>query len=214
MPSTRSHQIQSAPHVAIIMDGNGRWAARRGLPREAGHHAGVSALREIVEAAPRLGIGTLTVYAFSADNWRRPKAEVVALMTILRAYLQNELARLIKVGVRLTVIGRRDRLPDGIVGLIEHAEAVTAAGTRLHLRIAIDYSGRDAILAAAAPDVDLLIRTSGEQRLSDFLLWELAYAELYFTAQLWPDFGPADLAEALAQFAARNRRFGGLAEVA
>ena len=219
-------------HVAIIMDGNGRWASARGLPRTAGHYAGVAALRRTVECAPDLGIATLTVYAFSADNWRRPATEVAALMSILKGYLQNELARLVEAGVMLTVIGRRDRLPDGIAALIARAEKASAHGSKLHLRIAIDYSGRDAILAAAAacgpapltrealsrqlaggvavPDVDLLIRTSGEQRLSDFLLWEAAYAELYFTDRLWPDFGADDLALALREFRLRDRRFGGL----
>jgi len=214
------------------MDGNGRWATARGRPREAGHYAGVAALRRTVECAPSLGIATLTVYAFSADNWRRPPAEVAALMSILKGYLQNELDRLVEAGVRLTVIGRRDRLPEGVAALIGRAEAASAQGATLHLRIAVDYSGRDAILAAAAAcgpgpltreavsrqlaggaavrDVDLLIRTSGEQRLSDFLLWESAYAELYFTDRLWPDFGADDLALALREFHTRDRRFGGL----
>ena len=220
-------------HVAVIMDGNGRWATARGLPRAAGHAAGAAALRELVEAAPSQGIAVLTVYAFSTDNWRRPPAEVAALMDIFRRYLRNEVTRLAAAGVRLTVIGRRDRLPARIVTLIAQAEAASAHGRNLHLRIAIDYSGRDAILAAAAAcaggpltresiakqlaqgaavgDVDLLIRTSGEQRLSDFLPWEAAYAELYFTTCLWPDFGARDLALALRDFRARDRRFGGLA---
>jgi len=178
-------------HVAIIMDGNGRWANRRGLPRHAGHAAGVEAIRRAVEAAPGLGVGTLTLYAFSADNWRRPEAEVRYLNGLLRSYLEREIARLARSGTRLTVIGRRDRLPGDIAGAIAQAEAQTAGGSRLHLRAAIDYSTRDAILAAAAAavrpddltregfsrlltgqeaDVDLLIRTSGEKRLSDFLL--------------------------------------------
>jgi undecaprenyl diphosphate synthase len=232
MQSNSQNQGCDRLHVAIIMDGNGRWAFARGRPREAGHYAGVAALRRTVECAPGLGIATLTVYAFSADNWRRPAAEVAALMSILKGYLQSELARLVEAGVRLTVIGRRDRLPPGLAALIGQAEAASAQGAKLHLRIAIDYSGRDAILAAAAacgpgpltreaisrqldggaavPDVDLLIRTSGEQRLSDFLLWESAYAELYFTDRLWPDFGADDLALALRAFRARERRFGGL----
>jgi undecaprenyl diphosphate synthase len=215
------------------MDGNGRWATARGLPRAAGHAAGAAALRELVEAAPSRGIATLTVYAFSADNWRRPQAEVAALMEVFRRYLRNEVDRLVAAGVRLSVIGRRDRLPPGIVASIERAEAASAHGRALHLRVAIDYSGRDAILAAAAAcaggpltresfaehlaqgaavkDVDLLIRTSGEQRLSDFLPWEAAYAELYFTARLWPDFDAEDLSLALRDFQARDRRFGGLA---
>ena len=220
-------------HVAVIMDGNGRWARQRRLPRQAGHKAGVEAVRRVVEAAPDLGIGTLTLYAFSADNWRRPPREVAALMGLLRHYLRSEVARLVRGGAQLTVIGRRDRLPEGLAAGIARAEALTAQGQALDLRIALDYSARDAILRAAAAlregeeptretfsrllngdrpsrDVDLLIRTSGEQRLSDFLLWECAYAELYFTDRLWPDFGAADLQAALHSFAGRDRRFGGL----
>ncbi|MBT6119493.1 MAG: di-trans,poly-cis-decaprenylcistransferase [Rhodospirillaceae bacterium] len=227
--------FHSRLHVAVIMDGNGRWAARRGWPRARGHEAGVEAIRRVAEAAPEHGVGTLSLYAFSADNWRRPKAEVRALMGLFRLYLRTETARLVRDGIRLTVFGRRDRLPDGIPEAIGRAEAETAGGTRLHLRIAVDYSARAAILAAAIqaracggvgreafrrlvtgepapPDVDLLIRTSGEQRLSDFLLWESAYAELFFTERMWPDFGAEDLAQALAAFRARDRRFGGLAE--
>ena len=224
-------------HVGIIMDGNGRWATRRGLSRLRGHEAGVEAIRRVVEAAPEQGIGTLTLYAFSSDNWRRPKAEVTALMTLLRFYLANEIEALVRNGVRLTVIGRRDRLPDGIANAITRAEAATADGETLHLRIAIDYSARDAILNAAARaanlthltrenfselitgepnlrDVDLIIRTSGEKRLSDFLLWEGAYAELHFTERMWPEFEADDLAEALGSFHRRERRFGGLQPVA
>ncbi|MHC2466386.1 di-trans,poly-cis-decaprenylcistransferase [Bradyrhizobium embrapense] len=224
-------------HVGIIMDGNGRWATRRGLSRLRGHEAGVEAIRRIVEAAPDQGVGTLTLYAFSSDNWRRPKAEVTALMGLLRFYLANEIAALVRNGVRLTVIGRRDRLPDGIAAAITRAEAETADGTTLHLRIAIDYSARDAILSAAARaagagqlsreafadlitgeaglrDVDLIIRTSGEKRLSDFLLWEGAYAELHFTERMWPEFEADDLADALASFYRRERRFGGLTAIA
>jgi undecaprenyl diphosphate synthase len=226
------YQEKARFHVAVIMDGNGRWATARGLPRAAGHAAGAAALRKLVEAAPSQGIVTLTVYAFSADNWRRPAAEVAALMEIFRRYLRNEVDRLVASGARLTVIGRRDRLPPGIVSLIDRAEAASAHCRTMHLRVAIDYSGRDAILAAAAAcaggpltresmaeqlaqgaavsDVDLLIRTSGEQRLSDFLPWEAAYAELYFTARLWPDFDAEDLALALRDFRARDRRFGAL----
>jgi undecaprenyl diphosphate synthase len=220
-------------HVGIIMDGNGRWATRRGLSRVRGHEAGVETIRRIVEAAPKQGIGTLTLYAFSTDNWRRPKAEVAGLMTLLRFYLANEVQSLVKNGVRLSVIGRRDRLPDGIAAAIAGAENATAGGRTLHLRIAVDYSARDAILNAAAKaaaltsltreafsqlvtgeadlrDVDLIIRTSGEKRLSDFLLWEGAYAELHFTERMWPEFDAADLAAALAAFHGRERRFGGL----
>jgi undecaprenyl diphosphate synthase len=224
-------------HVGIIMDGNGRWATRRGLSRLRGHEAGVAAIRRVVEAAPEQGIGTLTLYAFSSDNWRRPRAEVTALMGLLRFYLANEIEALIRNGVRLTVIGRRDRLPDGIANAIARAEAATADGDTLHLRIAIDYSAREAILNAARRaagignltresfselvtgeaglrDVDLIIRTSGEKRLSDFLLWEGAYAELHFTDRMWPEFEADDLADALSSFHRRERRFGGLQSVA
>jgi undecaprenyl diphosphate synthase len=224
-------KLQNRLHVAIVMDGNGRWAGRRGLPRPAGHRAGVEALRRISEAASDLGVGTLTVYAFSGDNWRRPKSEISALMALLRHYLASEAGRLAERGVRLTMIGRRDRLPDNLAPLIGRAEAATRDGQALHLRIAFDYSARDAIVEAAStarlpaalsrefislhlngssPDVDLMIRTGGEQRLSDFLLWELAYAELFFTPRLWPDFTPADLEEAIADFRGRDRRYGGL----
>src|SRR5215510_10769722 len=226
-------QANEKLHVGIIMDGNGRWATRRGLSRIRGHEAGVETIRRIVEAAPKQGIGTLTLYAFSTDNWRRPKAEVAALMTLLRFYLANEVQSLVKNGVRLTVIGRRDRLPDGIAAAIGRAEEATSRGETLNLRIAVDYSSRDAILNAAAKlagiseptrelfsqlvtgeaglrDVDLIIRTSGEKRLSDFLLWEGAYAELHFTERMWPEFDADDFAEALNSFRLRERRFGGL----
>lgn len=229
--------LASRLHVGIIMDGNGRWATRRQLSRLRGHEAGVEAIRRVVEAAPKQEVGTLTLYAFSSDNWRRPKLEVSALMALLRFYLANEVESLVRNGVRLTVIGRRDRLPSGIPEAIARAEALTAGGDVLHLRIAVDYSARDAILHAAAQaarsgrdltretfselvtgqrglrDVDLVIRTSGEKRLSDFLLWESAYAELLFTERMWPDFGGEDLAEALATFHRRERRFGGLQQV-
>ncbi len=228
--------LSSKLHVGIIMDGNGRWATRRRLPRLRGHDAGVKAVRRVVEAAPKYGIGTLTLYAFSSDNWRRPKAEVSALMGLLRGYLKDETESLVRNRVRLTVIGRRDRLPDGLSAGIARAEAATACGDVLHVRVAIDYSARDAILSAAARvaeaadltragfsrlvtgqdglrDVDLVIRTSGEKRLSDFLLWESAYAELHFTERMWPDFEAEDLAEALASFGRRERRFGGLQPV-
>jgi undecaprenyl diphosphate synthase len=233
MQSNRSSKLASKLHVGIIMDGNGRWATRRGLSRLRGHEAGVEAIRRIVEAAPDQGVGTLTLYAFSSDNWRRPKAEVAGLMALLRFYLANEVESLVKNGVRLTVIGRRDRLPNGIAAAIGKAEAATRNGEVLNLRIAVDYSARDAILNAAVKlariaepsrekfsdlvtgeaglrDVDLIVRTSGEQRLSDFLLWEGAYAELHFTKRMWPEFDASDLAEALASFRGRERRFGGL----
>jgi undecaprenyl diphosphate synthase len=236
MQSSLPTKLAAKLHVGIIMDGNGRWATRRGLSRLRGHEAGVEAIRRVVEAAPDQGVGTLTLYAFSTDNWRRPKAEVAALMALLRFYLANEVDALVKNGVRLTVIGRRDRLPDGIANAIGRAEAATAHGETLNLRIAIDYSARDAILNAAAKlagiseptrelfsqlvtgeaglrDVDLIIRTSGEKRLSDFLLWEGAYAELFFTERMWPDFDGDALAEALASFHRRERRFGGLSSL-
>src|SRR5438132_1366439 len=183
----------SSLHLAIVMDGNGRWATRRGLPRVAGHRAGAEAVRRTVEAAPGLGVAALTLYAFSADNWKRPAAEVAALMRLLARYLRTETPRLAQNDVRLELIGRRDRLPGPLLAAIGAAEHATARGARLHLRLAVDYSSRWAIGAAALlPDVDLLIRTGGEQRLSDFLLWECAYAELYFTDTMWPDFGAAE----------------------
>lgn len=222
-------------HVAIIMDGNGRWATRRGLPRFSGHRAGVDAVRRVAEAAPTLGITKLTLFAFSSDNWRRPPEEVGSLMGLLERYLHAEVERLIENGIRLTVIGRRDRLPQRIVTHIAAAEAATAACRRLRLRIALDYSARHAIAHAAcalgaaasshalfgryvaqsidddtAPEVDLLIRTGGEKRLSDFLLWESAYAELWFTDRMWPEFGVEDLRGAVEDFQRRDRRFGGL----
>jgi undecaprenyl diphosphate synthase len=216
-------------HVAIIMDGNGRWANARGLPRIAGHRAGADAVRRTVEAAPALGISVLTLYAFSADNWRRPLREVSALMKLLERYLLQETERCAGNGVRLEVIGRRDRLAPPLVALLEEAERKTAKGQRLRLRLAIDYSSRGAILAATrglkreqavteeklsgllGPDVDLLIRTSGEQRLSDFLLWECAYAEIVFTRRMWPDFSSEDLRAAIEEFHRRERRFGAVA---
>ncbi len=233
MQSTLCPKLVHRLHVGIIMDGNGRWAERRGLPRNAGHEAGVEAIHRVVEAAPEQGVGTLTLYAFSSDNWRRPQAEVSALMALLRRYLAAETARLVESGVRLRVIGRRDRISMVLAHAIGQVERRTASGDRLNLRIAIDYSARDAILDAASKacrpedltregfarlitgeaepcDVDLLIRTSGEKRLSDFLLWESAYAELHFTDTLWPDFGAAHLGEAIASFRGRERRFGGL----
>ena len=216
---------QSTLHAGIIMDGNGRWALGRGLPRAAGHRAGVETVERVVEAAPGAGIGVLTLFAFSSDNWRRPPAEVDALMRMLSSYLEKEVGRCVEKGVRLQAIGRRDRLAPGLCRAIAQAEAATRSGTGLWLRIAIDYSGRDAILAAArglanlsreslelalGPPVDLLIRTGGEHRLSDFLLWESAYAELVFSQRMWPDFGPEDLEAAVREFRGRVRRFGGI----
>ncbi len=197
------------------MDGNGRWATMRGLPRLAGHRAGADAVRRTVEAAPGAGIGILTLYAFSSDNWRRPPDEVSALMNLLDLYLRKETRRCLENGVRVEVIGRRDRLAPPLVAAIERTEDATAGGAALLLRVAVDYSARDAIRhGAIGPDVDLLIRTGGEQRLSDFLLWECAYAELIFTRRMWPDFDEQDLAAAVREFHARERRFGGLPEVA
>jgi undecaprenyl diphosphate synthase len=228
-------------HVAINMDGNGRWALLRGQAREMGHIAGASAVRRTVESAPSLGITTLTLYAFSSDNWRRPQREVDNLMRLFKKYLDAECDHLTDRGVRMNVIGRRDRISDALRRSIEHVEERTSSGTALHIRIALDYSARAGLLAAAghlangtsptreaferslheaihAPsgtrDVDLLIRTGGEQRLSDFLLWESAYAELYFTDVLWPDFAEADLAAAVEAFALRDRRYGGVRQTA
>ncbi len=221
-------------HVAIIMDGNGRWAAARGWPRTAGHRAGADAVRRVVKAAPGLGIRILTLYAFSSDNWKRPPEEVSTLLRLFSEYLKKETAHCAEKGIRISVIGRRDRLPLAICAAIEDAENTTAGGGTLHLRIAIDYSSRDAILAAArvlrnsrdfsqehfarlltgadddTSEVDLLIRTGGEQRLSDFLLWESAYAELYFTDRMWPEFTAADLQAAVDAYHHRDRRFGGV----
>ena len=203
-------------HTAIIMDGNGRWATARGLTRSAGHSAGATAVRRTIESAPGLGIRALTLYAFSADNWQRPRTEVQALMKLLGSYLRDETSRCIEQGVRLEVIGRRDRLPLALRTAISAAERATASGCTLDLRLAIDYSAREGIARGEAPipDVDLLIRTGGEQRLSDFLLRECAYAELHFTPTQWPDFDGDALAAAVAEFGHRQRRFGGLTAVA
>ncbi len=230
----QSNLAKDGLHVAVIMDGNGRWAQARGMPRSLGHRAGVTAVRRTVEAAPAHGVSVLTLYAFSSDNWKRPGPEVHVLMRLLERYLRVEVANCVEQGVRLEVIGRRDRLPARLAQAIAAAEAATSAGTRLRLRLAIDYSSRDAIVQAAAqaprtraafarllaastdapaPDVDLVIRTGGEQRLSDFLLWESAYAELYFTAVAWPDFDEQAFSDALAEFSRRQRRFGGLVDV-
>jgi undecaprenyl diphosphate synthase len=229
LPLQSTLQEPTPFHVAIIMDGNGRWGVRRGLSRSEGHVAGAEAVRRTVEAAPELGVTTLTLFAFSCDNWRRPAGEVDALMRLFRSYLATDGARLIESGARLSMIGRRDRLPRDLAEAVAALEAGTARGGDLNLRIALDYSSRAAILAAATalgPDaslddldrmiagaqgagpVDLLIRTGGERRLSDFLLWESAYAELWFTERMWPDFGAGDLAAAIADFRSRQRRFG------
>jgi len=217
--------VQSTLHIGIIMDGNGRWALARGLPRAMGHRAGVEAANRVVQAAPAAGVGVLTLFAFSADNWSRPRAEVESLMWLMGNYLRKETSRCAAEGVRVSVIGRRDRLDPHLCAAIARTESATAAGARLWLRIAVDYSGREAILAAArslgdlsreglesamGPPVDLLIRTGGEHRLSDFLLWESAYAELVFAKTMWPDFGAADLEAAVREFRTRERRFGGV----
>ncbi len=241
MSTAPAQPLSTGLHVAIIMDGNGRWATGRRLARMEGHRAGCETLGRIVEACPDFGISTLTLYAFSSDNWKRPRAEVDALMSLFERYLTDEVERCLEGGVRVNVIGRRDRLHPDLVDAIERMERATSEGTGLHLRIAVDYSSRDAILRALraatptdlaspgefswllnrvihssppAPDVDLLIRTSGEKRLSDFLLWECAYAELFFSERHWPDFGLADLAAALADFRHRDRRFGAVRESA
>jgi undecaprenyl diphosphate synthase len=223
-------------HVAIIMDGNGRWATSRGRPRTAGHLAGAKAVRRVVEQARRRGIEYLTLYAFSSDNWSRPQEEVDALMSLFRRYLAAEVPRCLEHGVRIVVIGRRDRLSPQLRREIAAAERATRSETGLVVRLAVDYSSRDLITRAAGhlpnggspisreefasalasvshdgsdtPDVDLLIRTGGEQRLSDFMLWECAYAELVFPRRLWPDFAESDLDAALQEFGARERRFG------
>jgi undecaprenyl diphosphate synthase len=225
---------ESGIHVGIIMDGNGRWATHQGLPRVAGHRAGVAAVRRTVESAPELGVRVLTIYAFSSDNWARPAQEVESIFWIIRAFMRLECERLRKNGVRLEVIGRRDRIPRALLLEIERAEAATGKERTLLLRIAIDYSARSSIANAAAVaqdavepltaerirtiisqqltadcgDVDLLIRTGGEKRLSDYLLWESAYAELFFTDRMWPDFGGSDLENAVNEFRHRERRFG------
>jgi undecaprenyl diphosphate synthase len=225
-------------HVAIIMDGNGRWATQRGLPRSAGHRAGAKAVDLVVEAAARRKIGTLTLYAFSAANWARPRAEVAALFALLRRYLATQTPRCMQQSIRIEIIGRRDRLSRQLVETIERCERATAHCTGMRLRIAVDYSAQQTILetcrrmmeqgridrshfvetlaqvdhsSLATPDVDLLIRTGGEKRLSDFLLWECAYAELHFVENYWPDFDADAFAQALDAFSLRQRRFGHIA---
>ncbi|MEP6549916.1 MAG: di-trans,poly-cis-decaprenylcistransferase [Gemmatimonadales bacterium] len=237
----RPSGADSGIHVAIIMDGNGRWANARGRPRTAGHIAGARVVRKIVEAAPDSGIGMLTLYAFSADNWARPSREVALLMRLFRRYLVAETDRCVTNDVRMRIIGRRDRIPSELLRAIDAAEEATKHGKRLDLRIAVDYSARDAMVRAVdllngaknvtredlsramskvyhwegeCRDVDLLIRTGGEQRLSDFLLWECAYAELYFTDRRWPDFTAGDLDHAVKEFHSRERRFGTVPEAA
>src|ERR1700682_4205633 len=235
-PAVRPELPQSRGlHVAIISDGNGRWATSRGLPRSAGHRAGAQAARRVIEAAPSLGIHTLTLFALSSANWKRPTAEVQAILRLLHEYLLTETTHCIDEGVRLSIIGRRDRLPATLRQAIAVSEAATAKGTRMHLRLAVDYSAREAIYHAAcrfykvtelspesfssvlaevhrggSTEVDLLIRTGGEQRLSDFLLWECAFAEIEFLQKRWPDFTAADLDAAVKEFSRRERTRGAL----
>jgi undecaprenyl diphosphate synthase len=235
IPGTKLVQQVPRIHVAIISDGNGRWATSRGLPRSSGHRAGAAAARRTIEAAPGLGIHTLTFFALSSANWKRPEAEVTAILRLLHEYLLTETSHCIEEGIRLSVIGRRDRLPVNLREAIADSEALTARGERLQVRLAIDYSAREAIFHAAARfykatelsaesftsvlgevhsgrsmEVDLLIRTGGEQRLSDFLLWECAFAELVFLTKRWPDFTAADLRSSVEEFSRRERTRGAL----
>jgi undecaprenyl diphosphate synthase len=236
-----AHTLVPPTHVAIIMDGNGRWARARGLPRTAGHRRGADAVRRTVRSAGELGIGYLTLYGFSSENWKRPADEVDDLMKLLRIYLRGEIAELHRNNVRMRVIGNRHRLAPDIISLIDHAEQQTAANTGLTLVIALNYGGRDEITEAVRilaqkvadgrlpadaisealiahslttvgiPDPDLIIRTSGEKRLSNFLLWQSAYSELLFLDVLWPDFSKADLEQAITEFHRRDRRYGAVA---
>lgn len=229
-------------HVAIIMDGNGRWARKRHLPRQAGHVAGVNAVREIVRAATDIGLGALTLYAFSSENWKRPAMEVGALMGLFRLYFRNDMNEVCERGAKVRIIGNRTRVEPDILAMIEESERRTASNTGLNLTFAFDYGGQEEIAAAARelaraakegrldpetitpelvssrlftnglPEPDLLIRTSGERRLSNFLLWQSAYAELLFVDTLWPDFGRKEFMDALEQFSQRERRFGALPE--
>ena len=222
-------------HVALIMDGNGRWAQQRGLPRAVGHREGVEALKRTVKAAPKVGVRCLTVFGFSTENWRRSAEEVSDLMGLVRAYVESDLDRLTREGVRLRILGRREGLPADIARIADRAEARTAHNDRFLLQVAFNYGGRadlvdaarrfaasgadpdsldetafEGLLATAgSPPVDMVVRTSGEQRLSNFLLWEAAYAELIFQDILWPDYGEDALADAVAQFSGRQRRYGG-----
>ncbi|HYK87411.1 MAG TPA: polyprenyl diphosphate synthase [Acidobacteriota bacterium] len=233
--------MNAVKHAAIIMDGNGRWAEMRGLPRWKGHEMGAHAVRRSTEAACRLGISVLTLFAFSTENWKRPAKEINILFSLFRRYLRNERGSLVENDIRLSAFGRRDRLSTAVLDDLAATEEATREGKRLHLRLALDYGGRFEIAMAAralarevasgsllpeqinedrfrqalmpedVPDPDLLIRTAGERRLSNFLLWQAAYSELYFCAKLWPDFGEADLEEALADYHSRTRKFGALA---
>ena len=238
--STSRKSLSSGLHVAIIMDGNGRWATLQGLPRVAGHRAGVEAVARTIDAALPLGLGTLTLFAFTSANWERPPFEVAALMQIFRDFFLGQKSRFADQGIRVSIIGRRDRLVEDLRRAAAELEAATRQGQAMHLRFAVDYSARDAILCAArrldnaqnvsqeefsqilaevnhaggvVPEVDLLIRTGGEQRLSDCLLWEGTYAELVFSQRLWPDFDADDLDAALQEFHTRHRRFGRVPDV-
>ncbi|NTV14090.1 MAG: isoprenyl transferase [Desulfobulbaceae bacterium] len=238
LPTPNATGSASPAHVAIIMDGNGRWAKQRGLPRPVGHREGVESVRAIVSAAPSLGIKILTVYAFSTENWKRPALEVQALMGLLKTFLKGELAALHKNGVQVRCVGQIDRLPAAVRQVLQQAISKTAANPGLILNLALSYGGRAEITAAARqlareccegtlqpaeiseellaarlytaglPDPDLLIRTGGESRLSNFLLWQLSYAELYITETLWPDFRAEQLQAALTDYQGRQRRFG------
>jgi undecaprenyl diphosphate synthase len=246
MPSEPLHSAAPTDgprHVALIMDGNGRWAEARGLPRAMGHREGVQALKRTVEAAPDLGIRCLTVFGFSTENWRRPAEEVSDLMGLVRSYVASDLKRLERAGVRVRVLGRRTGLPADIAAIIDKAEASTTHNDKFLLQVAFNYGGRSDIVDAAqrhldrvlagkasgpldeetlgqglstagAPPVDVIVRTSGEQRLSNFLLWEAAYAELVYQNVLWPDYGAEALADAVEQYRNRDRRFGGLSAAA
>jgi len=232
-PARTAHPL----HVAIICDGNGRWATSRGLPRSAGHQAGAKAARSVIRCAAPLGIHTLTLFALSSANWKRPAAEVKAILDILQEYLVEETTHCVDEGIRLNIIGRRDRIPPALRETIAEAEALTGKGKQLHLRLAVDYSARHSLFQAASKfykvtdlsaesfgsvlaevqrggstDVDLLIRTGGEQRLSDFLLWECAFAEFVFIEKRWPDFTPDDLRNAVEEFTRRERTQGALPE--
>ena len=242
MPLTDGPDRSGTPeHVAIIMDGNGRWAAARGLPRAEGHRRGVEALRRVVRAAGDLGIRYLTIFSFSSENWSRPASEIGDLFGLLRRFIRNDLATLHRDGVRVRVIGEREGLEPDIVALLDEAEELTRGNVRLDLTVAFNYGSRQEIANAAqrlarevaegkrdpssidiaaisgyldtsdVPDPDLIIRTSGEQRLSNFLMWQAAYSELVFVPVHWPDFDKAALEEAIAEYAKRERRFGGLA---
>ena len=225
-------------HIAIIMDGNGRWAKKRGLPRLYGHHAGMKSVREVVRAASDTGVGVLTLYAFSTENWNRPKSEIKGLFYLLKLFIKKELGRLHKNNVKVNIIGRLSELPIDIIKLVKEATEKTSKNTGMILNIALNYGGRQEIVDAVnkiitegtykkvdekifekylytigLPSPDLIIRTSGENRISNFLLWQSAYSEFYTTATLWPDFKKKNLMEAISEYQKRNRRFGGVQNV-